>query len=90
MVDNEARGFVDTRLAGRKIVVFTKRYCHHSRRCQNLLWNHIPGDITHDDIDWIEIQDRNDYKSIQEYLKTLTGSGSVCTKLMYLQNTCMC
>lgn len=73
-----AKQLVDTKIAGKKVVVFSKSYCPYCAKTKTLLKNYK---LSADDLDVIEI-DQDPYsdsemRAIQDYLKSLTGASSV-------------
>ena len=73
----DVKTWVDSTIAGKKVVVFSKSTCPYCKQAKSCIRKYIPDDITEDDLDWIEIDGKGDCQQIQDYLKQLTGARSV-------------
>ncbi len=73
--------FVDTKIAGKKVVVFSKTYCPFCTKAKKALANY---NLSEDDYEVIEIENNPDCQAIQDYLNKLTGGRSVRLKYMLI------
>jgi len=71
----EAQKLVQTTIASKPVVVFSKSYCPFCVKVRNLFQNDLK--IPEDKLEIMEIESRPDCSSIQAYLKELTGASSV-------------
>ncbi|KAF4671217.1 hypothetical protein FOL47_001663 [Perkinsus chesapeaki] len=67
----EAKTFVDSEIAGNKVVVFSKSYCPFCTKAKKAL-SSVGADYKA-----IELDGRKDCDSIQDYLLSITGGRSV-------------
>ncbi|XP_077989263.1 glutaredoxin-1-like [Glandiceps talaboti] len=68
---SKAKEFVDAKIKGNKVVMFSKSYCPYCKMAKKALGNHgVKGDF-------VEIEDRDDTDEIQDYLLSITGGRSV-------------
>lgn len=74
---SKAKGVVDAKIAGKKVVVFSKSSCPFCVQTKNLLKQY---NLTAEDYEVVEM-DRSPYSSdmaaMQDYLKSITGARSV-------------
>ena len=69
---------VDAKIAGRKVVVFSKTYCEYSKKAKEIFKEYIiKGELSTDDYEVIEIENYPNVVAIQDYLRSITGARSV-------------
>ncbi len=83
---SEAKHFVDSIVASKKIVIFSKTTCGYCSKAKQVLKLYIPTIINASHYQEIEIDDRSDCEDIQSYFAQLTGARSV--SFYYLRNFC--
>ena len=64
---------VDGKIAGKKVMVFSKSYCPYCTKAKKALANYNLGD----DLEIWEIENESECDAIQDYLKSVTGGRSV-------------
>ena len=69
--------FVEMKIHGKKVVVFSKTYCPYCTKAKKAIRPHIGKDLKADEYEVIEIEGRPDCSSIQDYLRKITGASSV-------------
>ncbi|XP_070542179.1 glutaredoxin-1-like [Ptychodera flava] len=69
---SKGKAFADAKIAGSKVVVFSKSYCPYCKMAKTALSKHEINSL-----DIIEIEDRDDCEEIQDYMSKLTGGRSV-------------
>ena len=77
----DAQKLVEAKIGSKKVVVFSKSHCGFCRKAKSALESYIPGDITQDDYEVVELDGRGDGADIQTYLQTLTGARSVTSHI---------
>ncbi|VDI46796.1 glutaredoxin 3 [Mytilus galloprovincialis] len=70
---SKAKVFVDGKIAGKKVVVFSKSYCPYCKKAKATLKKYFGED----EKDIIEIDNNPDCDAIQQYLGKITGAKSV-------------
>ena len=74
-----AKTLVDGKIAGKKVMVFSKTYCPFCTKAKNVLQKYISsGELQSEDLEVLEIESRDDCDAIQDYLNSITGARSVC------------
>ena len=68
---------VDRKIAGKKVMVFSKSYCPFCTKAKKVLAKHLGQDLSEEDYEVMEIENNPDCDAIQDYLKQLTGGRSV-------------
>ena len=81
---NLLQKFVDGKIAGKKVVMFSKTYCPFCTKAKGALANHK---LTDDEYEIIEIENNPDCQEIQDYLLSITGGRSVSS--LWLQFKCL-
>lgn len=76
---SKAKVFVDGKIAGKKVVVFSKSYCPYCKKAKATLKKYFGED----EKDIIEIDNNPDCDAIQQYLGKITGAKSVSYYLKY-------
>ncbi|KAI0237322.1 hypothetical protein LSAT2_012183, partial [Lamellibrachia satsuma] len=72
-----AKQFVEMKIHGKKVVVFSKTYCPYCTMAKNALRPHIGKEIKPAQYEVIEIENRPDCSALQAYLRKITGASSV-------------
>ena len=72
-----AKQFVEMKIHGKKVVVFSKSYCPYCTMAKDALRPHVGKEIKPDQYEVIEIENRPDCSDIQAYLRKITGASSV-------------
>lgn len=77
----DAKKVVDTTIASKPVVVFSKSYCPFCVKVRKLFQEEIkvPGDK----LEILEMENRPDCSALQAYLKELTGASSVSIYIRY-------
>lgn len=70
--------YVDGLIKSHKVVVFSKTYCPYCTKAKNALSKYDINDIV-----IIELDNRDDQDSIQDYLAKITGARSVNTIFIF-------
>lgn len=84
MSAGKAKTLVDTKIAGKKVVVFSKSYCPYCVQAKQLLSKY---NLTEEDLEVIELDKaphNADMDAIQNYLSKLTGARSVSALILIL------
>jgi glutaredoxin 3 len=68
---------VDTKIAGKKVMVFSKSYCPYCTKAKQVFKKHLGKDLSEEDYEVMEIENNPNCDAIQNYLKKLTGERSV-------------
>ena len=69
---------VESRIARRRVVVFSKQSCSYSRKAKRILQMYVDdGTLPAHDLDVMEIEDLSDCDVIMDYLLTRTGGRTV-------------
>lgn len=68
---------VDTKIAGKKVMVFSKSYCPYCKKAKQVLSKHVGQDLAAEDYEVMEIENHPNCDAIQDYLQKLTGARSV-------------
>ena len=69
---------VDSKIAGRKVMVFSKTYCPFCSKAKKVLKKYLDdGTLSKDDYEVMEIEKHPDCQKIQDYLLSKTGGRSV-------------
>uniref|UniRef100_F1L2H3 Glutaredoxin-1 n=2 Tax=Ascaris TaxID=6251 RepID=F1L2H3_ASCSU len=71
---SNVENYVDTLIATKKVVVFSKSYCPYCAKARKALMSFPLKDGA---LEWIEINERADCSQIQNYLMSITGARSV-------------
>lgn len=77
MAAAKAQTLVDTKIAGKKVVVFSKSWCPYCAKVKKLLAKYK---LSEEDLEVIELDKgphMNDAEAIQNYLNKITGARSV-------------
>lgn len=74
---DEAKKVVESTLASKPVVVFSKSYCPFCVKVRKLFQDEIK--VPADKLEILEMEDRPDCNALQSYLKELTGASSVST-----------
>ncbi|KIR68380.1 glutaredoxin [Cryptococcus bacillisporus CA1873] len=70
-MSSDVKYLVDKAIADNKVVVFSKTYCPYCKRAKSYLAEDT------NDIEILELDERDDGPAIQAYLKELNGQGTV-------------
>ena len=68
---------VDTKIAGKKVMIFSKSYCPYCTKAKQVFKRHLGKDLSEEDYEVMEIENNPDCDAIQNYLQKLTGARSV-------------
>lgn len=74
----DAKNFVDSTVASKKVVMFSKTTCGYCSKAKQVFKLYIPTVISANQYEEIEIDNRSDCEAIQQYFSQLTGARSVC------------
>jgi len=74
---SDAKRFVDSTVASKKVVIFSKTTCGYCSKAKQVLKLYIPTIVNADQYEEIEIDNRSDCEDIQVYFNQLTGGRSV-------------
>ena len=77
MPSAEVKKLVDAKIAGKKVMVFSKTYCPYCTKAKKVFNAHLGKDLARDDYEVMEIENSPDCDQIQDYLRSLTGARSV-------------
>ena len=72
-----ARQLIDTKIAGKKVMVFSKSYCPFCTKAKQVFKQHIPKSLSEEDYEVLEIENRPDCDQLQAEFKKMTGGSSV-------------
>ena len=75
--------FVDTKIAGKKVVMFSKSYCPFCTKAKTALAKH---NLTEEEYEVIEIENDPNCQEIQDYLLSVTGGRSVSIRQNVIVN----
>ena len=67
MPSEEVKKFVDAKIQGKKVMVFSKSYCPYCKRAKDVLKKYLGKDLAEEDYEVLEIEDRGDCDGIQDY-----------------------
>ena len=84
-----AKQFVEMKIHGKKVVVFSKTYCPYCTMAKDALRPHIGKEIKPDQYEVIEIENRPDCSALQAYLRKITGASSVSPEACYRRWFCV-
>jgi glutaredoxin 3 len=73
----DVKALVDSKIAGKKVVVFSKSFCPYCDKAKKALSKYVGNTLPADEYDVLEIDGLPNCEEIQDYLKTLTGARSV-------------
>ena len=73
----DVKKLVDTKIAGKKVMVFSKSYCPYCAMAKKALQKYVGKELSPDDYEVMEIENMPECGEIQNYLKRLTGATSV-------------
>ena len=73
----DAKTLVDAKIAGKKVMVFSKSYCPYCAKAKKALQKHVGKELDPEDYEIMEIENLKNCGEIQSYLQRLTGSSSV-------------
>ena len=79
MISEDTKTFLDGKIGGKKVVVFSKPGCPYCTKAEKVLKKY---NLSEDELDIIEISNRSDCCEIQDYLKEITGARSVSIFIM--------
>ena len=74
---SNAKVLVDTKIAGKKVMIFSKSYCPYCTKAKQVFKKHLGKDLIEEDYEVMEIENNPDCDAIQNYLQKLTGARSV-------------
>ena len=74
---SDVKVLVDTKIAGKKVMVFSKSYCPFCAKAKKALQKHVGTDLKPEDYEIMEIENDPRCSKIQDYLRKLTGGSSV-------------
>lgn len=77
MVNQEVKTLVDGKIAGKKVMIFSKTHCPYCVKAKDVMKKHFGKDLKEEDYEVLEIENLPECQEIQDYLKTLTGARSV-------------
>lgn len=73
----DVKTLVDAKIAGKKVMVFSKSYCPYCAKAKKALQRHVGKELEPEDYEIMEIESLDNCGQIQNYLRKLTGSSSV-------------
>ena len=74
---SDVKTLVDAKIAGKKVMVFSKTYCPYCRKAKTALKKHVGKELSPDDYEIMELDEVPNGPQIQSYLSKLTGASSV-------------
>ena len=78
-----AKQFVDDKIAGKKVMVFSKSGCPFCTKAKEQFKKLLAsGKLSKEDYEVLEIEGRSDCGEIQDYLKSITGARSVSIMIL--------
>ena len=84
MPTEEVKQFVDAKIAGKKVMVFSKTHCPYCAKAKDVFKKHVGKDLSPEEYEVLEIENMADCAEIQDYLLELTGARSVSYKVVRL------
>lgn len=72
------KALVDGKIAGKKVMVFSKRSCPYCKMAKAALNKYLGKELAEEDYEVLEIDGMDECSGIQDYLQKLTGARSVC------------
>ena len=87
-ISNETKTFVDDKIAGKRVVVFSKPSCPYCKQAKEILKG-TEYKLTKETLDVLEISGLKNMDEIQDYLHKLTGARSV-SLWFCLYDKCLC
>jgi glutaredoxin 3 len=72
-----ARAVVEAKIAGKKVMVFSKSYCPYCKKAKMALKKYLGKELSPDDYEVWEIENEKDCAAIQTVLGKITGESSV-------------
>lgn len=73
----DVRAFVEQKIAGKKVMIFSKRSCPYCTKAKQTLSKYVGNLITADQYEVLEIDTLDNTGEIQDCLQELTGARSV-------------
>ncbi|KAJ8305012.1 hypothetical protein KUTeg_018595 [Tegillarca granosa] len=70
----DVKNLIDAKIAGKKVMVFSKTYCPFCTKAKKALANY---NLTGDEYEIMEIENDPNCQAIQDYLLDITGGRSV-------------
>jgi len=72
-----AEEMVESKIAGKKVVMFSKSYCPFCTKAKAALKKYLGDFLKEEDYEVVEIENDKDCEAIQNYLQKKTGGRSV-------------
>ncbi|KAH9518335.1 hypothetical protein Btru_016447 [Bulinus truncatus] len=76
----EVMTLVDSKIAGKKVMVFSKEGCPYCTKAKNTFSKYLGNLLKESDYEVLEIDGLSNCSAIQDYLQKLTGARSVNIK----------
>ncbi|CAL1542668.1 unnamed protein product [Lymnaea stagnalis] len=73
----DAKTLVEAKIAGKKVMVFSKIGCPYCSKAKNTLSKYLGNGLSESDYEVLEIGDLANCSAIQDYLESITGARSV-------------
>ena len=73
----DVKKLVDAKIAGKKVMVFSKSYCPYCAMAKRALQKYLGKELSPDDYEVMEIEKMPNCNVIQNYLRKITGGSSV-------------
>ncbi|XP_041370078.1 glutaredoxin-like [Gigantopelta aegis] len=76
-MSNRAQKLVDNKIASKKVMVFSKKFCPFCSMAKDVFRKYLGKELDASDYEVLEIDGENDCDQIQDYLGTMTGQSTV-------------
>ena len=76
-MSEDIKNMVDSKIAGKKVMVFSKSYCPYCTMAKQALGNYVGDLVQSEDYEVMEIENMSECDQIQDYLLSITGGRSV-------------
>jgi glutaredoxin len=76
----EVKELVDSKIGGKKVMVFAKPGCPYCKKAKETLDGHLGKDLSPEDYEFWEFTELPEVEQIKDYLKELTGARTVSAK----------
>jgi glutaredoxin 3 len=73
----DTKALVDAKIAGKKVMVFSKSYCPYCTMAKKALGKYIGKEVPAEEYEVWEIENEHSCADIQAVLKQMTGASSV-------------
>ncbi|KAK0051339.1 glutaredoxin-1 [Biomphalaria pfeifferi] len=73
----DVKSLVDSKIAGKKVMIFSKQSCPYCTKAKNTFSKYLGNALSEADYEVLEIDELSNCSAIQDYLQKLTGARSV-------------